>query len=230
MLQLLQPPTSITASKKKSNLKSQSTLGKERLQSAKGSSSKSSEEWWRLQWEPHAEEAGSINTLSSQVVCGSQSLLTFFNCRESLCHPLQCSSYLIMLLHCTLWRAAIDMDEISLLSTCLLRTGDWVGQRETGWMESAPAAIWSQSADCCSQKWGCPLFHLPALHLLLLLPLFNWQSSLRRRAISFLIQSDGCQLAAHILADCNHSWTAETFPWCTKQLHFCKNSTYFHPT
>lgn len=70
-----------------------------------------------------------------------------------------------------------------------------------GWMESVPAAIWSQSPDCCSTEMRLSSFspHLPRLLR------FNWHSTLKHRVISFLIQSDACQLAADI-----HSYTAIT--------------------
>lgn len=65
-------------------------------------------------------------------------------------------------------------------------------------------------------KWGCPPFYLPRLLLLL-----NWHSTQKDGVISFLIRSDGCQLAA----DCRPlTFFARDVPLRhlqQKKLHFC---------
>lgn len=120
--------------------------------------------------------------------------------------------------HCLLWRQGIEMDEIFLLSTCLLC---WVMvpvRERVGWTDSEPAAIWSQSP--AAAEWGCPLFRSCAAA--------NWHGTLARRAISFLIQSDGCQLAA-ALRSLNaispglqgHPFWA-SFTTKTKPFHLCQ--------
>ena len=86
----------------------------------------------------------------------------------------------------------------------------WARQRET-WLNrvSACSNLRANLQTAAAQKWGCPLF-LPVL--LLLLP--NWHSTLERRAISFLIQSDACQLPADA-----HSLTAITPGLPLRLLH-----------
>lgn len=72
-------------------------------------------------------------------------------------------------------------------------------------------------------KWGCPLLYLPGLLLV------NWRGTPEHRVISCLIQSDGCQLAAHSYSPTvrgMHLWDI-----CNRNtFSSAKNSTLCQPT
>lgn len=88
----------------------------------------------------HAWFFQETNTFSSQVAFPAQVSVCYLKLLGEILQTAQRTpTYFIMFERCTLWRRhGIDIAEIFLLSTCLLRVGDWASQSES-WLNGVSA-------------------------------------------------------------------------------------------